>query len=71
MGIEIVAGESFIEYPTSQMANIKVTSGAIIGDGDRKRGVPLHTASPTEIWINQSALSRRQKLYCPDVITQT
>ena len=31
----------------------------------------LHTASPSKIWINQSALSRRQKLYCPDVITQT
>ena len=31
----------------------------------------LHTASPSEIWINQSALSWRQKLYCPDVITQT
>ena len=31
----------------------------------------LHTASPSEIWINQSALSKRQKLYCPDVITQT
>ena len=37
----------------------------------RELTVSLHTASPSKIWINQSALSRRQKLYCPDVITQT
>ena len=27
----------------------------------------LHTAGAPEIWIDQSGLSRREKLYCPDV----
>ena len=40
-------------------------------NGNRQTRTALHTASPSEIWINQSALSRRQKLYCPDIITQT
>lgn len=34
-------------------------------------GIPLHVVSPSEIWINQSELRTRQKLYCPDIIMQT
>ena len=70
----------FLKYDNNLKYPLCVTTALLIGNFDscvycrrnrRMRGGSqtwtLHTAGASEIWIDQSAFSGREKLYCPDI----